>query len=104
MVFFAALANLIVMQYALGVVTAALDEGARQGARSADPVAACLDRMESTLGAIVGGAIDTGTRRSCVVDNGWVVARAEGTLVAWAPIVPSWSFVREARAPLEEVT
>ena len=36
--FFAILANLIVIQYTLGVAVTALDEGVRQGARSLDPV------------------------------------------------------------------
>jgi hypothetical protein len=102
MVFFAVLANLVVMQYSLGVVTAALDEGVRQGARSAAPVASCLERIDSTLSAIEGGGIGADPSTACVVDGGWLVATLDGRLLAWAPMVPEVAFTREARAPLED--
>lgn len=104
LLFFAILTNLIVMQYALGVATAALDEGARQGARSLDPVMACESRMRSTFETVEGGAVHQGAVLACDVDDGWVVARIDGVLDGWAPPVPDLSFTREARAPLEDLT
>jgi hypothetical protein len=103
MLFFAVLTNLIVMQYALGVATAALDEGARQGARSLDSVGACLARVRSALGSIEGGAIASGLTVDCRVDGTWVVAEMAGTLDGWAVPVPDISFTRQARAPLEDL-
>ena len=103
LLFFAILTNLIVMQYALGVVTAGLDEGVRQGARSVDASSACLSRIDATVTGISGGAI-TSVSRSCGVQGEWIVARLDGRLVAWAPLIPSMSFTREARAPIEDLT
>ncbi len=102
MLFFAILTNFIVMQYALGVVTAGLDEGVRQGARSIDSIGACLARIDSSISAVDGGAI-TGVNRRCTVQGEWVVATLDAQLVGWAPLVPTLSFTREARAPLEDL-
>jgi hypothetical protein len=104
MLFFAVLTNLIVMQYALGVATAALDEGVRQGARSIDSTGACLVRIRSALGSIEGGAIVPGLSVDCHIEGAWVVAVLSGTLDGWAPPVPDLSFTREARAPIEELS
>jgi len=103
LLFFAVLTNLIVMQYTLGVAVTALDEGARQGARSVDPVGSCQDRANSTFGSVRGGSVLSDTL-FCQVEGEWLVARVDGTLDGWAPLVPDLSFTREARAPLEELT
>jgi hypothetical protein len=103
MVFFAVLANLVVMQYTLGAVTAALDEGARQGARSLGPVAACQVRVEATLDAVTGRALEPATVASCRIEGEWIVAEIDGSLHGWAPLVPSLAFTREARAPIEDL-
>ncbi len=103
LLFFAILTNLIVMQYALGVTVAALDEGVRQGARSLDPIGACESRAHSTFDSVLGGAV-VGASLQCSIDGPWVVARVDGTLDGWAPPVPDLSFTREARAPLEDLT
>jgi hypothetical protein len=103
LLFFAVLTNLIVMQYALGVATAALDEGVRQGARSLDPVGSCATRARSTFDAVEGGAVRSGAAITCSVDGAWLVARIDGVLDGWAPPVPDLTFTREARAPLEDL-
>lgn len=103
LLFFAILTNLIVMQYALGVAVAAIDEGVRQGARSIDPVEACMSRASSTFDSIRGGAV-VSADLLCSIDGEWVVARVDGILDGWAPPVPDLSFTREARAPLEDLT
>ncbi|MDH4119544.1 MAG: hypothetical protein OEX04_16360 [Acidimicrobiia bacterium] len=103
LLFFAILTNFIVIQYALGVATAALDEGVRQGARSLDPVTSCEDRARATFSSVEGGAVHAGANLRCFVDGAWLVARIDGTLDGWAPPVPDMTFVREARAPLEDL-
>lgn len=103
MVFFAILANLVVMQYTLGVVTAALDEGARQGARSIDAVGSCETRVRATLDSVAGGSLGPGVAVVCDVDGPWLVSQVSGSLVGWAPLVPQIPFSRDARAPLEDL-
>lgn len=101
MVFFAILANLVVMQYTIGVITAALDDGVRHGARAIDPVGRCQASVADTLG-MAGRSLSAPSVR-CSTDGGWVVAEASGTLVAWAPLVPDIHVARDARAPVEEL-
>jgi hypothetical protein len=103
LLFFAVLTNLIVMQYSLGVAVTALDEGARQGARSLDPVSSCEIRADATFSSVRDGSVIADTL-TCRVDGAWLVARIDGTLDGWAPLVPDLSFTREARAPLEDLT
>lgn len=100
--FFAVLTNLIVMQYTLGVAVTSLDEGVRQGARSLDPVGSCQDRADSTFDSVRGGSVTADTL-FCRVDGTWLVARLDGTLDGWAPLVPDLAFTREARAPMEDL-
>lgn len=100
--FFAILANLIVIQYTLGVAVTALDEGVRQGARSLDPVGSCLERANQTFESVRGGSVLSDTL-TCSIDGAWVVARVDGVLDGWAPPIPDVSFTREARAPLEDL-
>lgn len=102
MVFFAVLANLVVMQYTVGVMTAATDDGARLGSRSVAPLAACEARALDTIAAVAGGSLRD-PAVECRLDGGWIIARASGTLLAWAPLVPEFAAERESRAPLEDV-
>jgi hypothetical protein len=101
MVFFAIMANLVVMQYTVGVITAALDDGVRQGARAIDPVGSCQAGVADTLG-LAGRSLSLASAR-CSTAGGWVVAEASATLVAWAPLVPDITVERDARAPLEQL-
>lgn len=103
LLFFAVLTNLVVMQYALGVATAAVDEGARQGARSLDPTSSCRARAVDTFSSVDGGAVRSGAQVRCEIEAGWVVARIDGVLDGWAPPVPDLAFTRQARAPLEDL-
>lgn len=101
MVFFVVLANLAVMQYSLGVVTAGLDEAVRQGARSVDPVGACEVRLVATTSSALSGGALNSAGHGCRLEGGWVVASFRGDLAGWAPLVPNVGVEREARAPLE---
>lgn len=107
LVLFTALANLVVFQYARGVVRAALDEGARAGARTvaSDPaaLAACESRARSTRDGLVTGRLAEGVRLSCEIGSQVMVARAEVHLAGWTPLVPDWRFEASATAFREAV-
>lgn len=107
LVLFTALANLVVFQYARGVVRAALDVGARAGARTvaSAPAAlvACESRARSARDGLVTGRLADGMRLSCEVGSQVMVARADVHLPGWTPLVPDWRFQASATA-LREVT
>lgn len=106
LVLFTALANLVVFQYARGVVRAALDEGARAGARTiaSDPaaLAACESRARSARDGLVAGRLADGMRITCELGPEVMVAQAEVHLAGWTPLVPDWRFEASATA-LREV-
>lgn len=87
--FFTLLANLIVMQYALGVMRAAVDEGARQGAAfGVDPVTACEGRIGAVLGDLLEGPLVAQASPTCSADATSVRAELDGVLRGWLPLVP----------------
>lgn len=85
---FALLANFVVMQYAAGVVRAAVDEGARQGALLGGSPEACEERAAEVLGGLLGGPYGADIGISCTAEGGWVEARAEGTVAGFVPPIP----------------
>ncbi|HEU5003221.1 MAG TPA: hypothetical protein VFW71_10650 [Actinomycetota bacterium] len=95
-------ANLIVFQYGRGAVRAAVDEGARQGARSGTPVATCTHHAQQALDDLLGagrpGSMGAAVTVSCAEAAGNLVATARGTWPAWLPPVPAWSFTVTASA------
>ncbi len=101
---FVVLANLIVMQFTMAAVTGALDEGVREGGRSADPTSSCLARVDQAIGSLLAGPLAGKITVTCREDGTWLRARAEGVLPGWLPAVPDVPFVREAAAPIEEVS
>lgn len=98
-------ANLIVFQYGRGAVRAAVDEGARQGARSPTPVAACTQQAQQALDDLLGagrpGSMGARVAVQCAEVGGSLVATARGTWRAWLPPVPTWTFTVTASAVLE---
>ena len=54
LVLFVSLANVVTMTFTRGAVRAAVEEGARTGARSDDPVAACEARARAVLSGLLG--------------------------------------------------
>ncbi len=100
---FTALANLVVDLYARGAVRAAVDEGARNGARAGGGVTACERRASEVLDGLVGGRIRPRTRVTCSKVGGFVVAHGTATLPGWLPgLVPTWSVEVTARATDED--
>jgi hypothetical protein len=94
----AVVANLVVFQYGRGVVRAALDEGARAGARVDDGAHECRRRAEAVLGDLLGGAMGRGVSVTCADLGFAVVADARAQFPGWAPGVPAWAFTMRAQA------
>ncbi|GEM_PF-612922 len=81
--------NLLVMAYAHGAVRAALDEGARAGARHEQPVAACQTRAQHALEGLVGALSEEIGEVSCTSEGSVIVASIDGELGGWLPLVPT---------------
>ncbi|HEX2029350.1 MAG TPA: hypothetical protein VHF25_15270 [Nitriliruptorales bacterium] len=94
-------ANLIVFQYARGVVVAALHEGARAGSRTAATVGRCEQRVRDALGDVLGGDLGRGVAVVCHDDGRQVVAEADVRWDAFAPGVADWAFRLRATAVKE---
>ena len=66
------------------------------------PVEACEARAEEVLSGLLRGPIGDDIRVRCVVEDGSVVARADGSLPSWLPAaVPAWRVAFEARMRTE---
>jgi hypothetical protein len=101
LVVLALVANMIVFQYARGVVRAALDEGVRAGSRADASVSHCLERIEEVLADLLGGELGRDVAVTCGVAGGRMVAAAEATFRAWIPGVPDWDLRLEASSVKE---
>lgn len=101
MVFFAILANFIVIQYAAGAVRAALDEGVRNGARADSDTTVCLSTIEEVLSSVLGGPYGADVATACRDDGDVMVATASATFRGFAPLVPDLSIDFEAVAARE---
>lgn len=95
-----AVGQVTVIAYARGVVRAAVDEGARQGAaRAGDPVGACEARAAEVLRDLLGGAIGAGVAPvACTADAAAVRAATTGSTPSWLPGMPPWPLGAEAAA------
>ena len=102
MLFFASLANLIVMQYASGVVRAALDEGVRDGAVAGAGAFQCQLTVDEFLSSVLGGPYGEDINAVCSEEPGLMVASATATFAGFAPLVPDLTFDFEAVAAKEE--
>ncbi len=100
-VFFAILANFIVIQYASGAVRAALDEGVRNGARADSDSSVCQSTIEEVLESVLGGPYGTEVATSCQDTGDHMVATASATFRGFAPLVPDLSMDFEAIAARE---
>jgi hypothetical protein len=96
------LANVLVAAYARGVVRAALDEGARAGARTADGAAECALRAGAVLDDLLGGPLRGGVEPIvCVVEGDRVRASTRAAVAGWLPGTPGWVFDVTATAVRE---
>lgn len=83
---FALIVNLVVLQYASGVVRTAAWEAAREGAVWG--AEECSRRIEEILSELLGGAYGDLLRGTCHVDVETVTVRIEGTLPGLVPPMP----------------
>ncbi len=98
-------ANIGVYLYGQGAVRDALDEGARAGARvDADSVTVCQQRVQATLGNVLGGTMGRGVSVTCDEVNGVVRAHAAVHFASFLPPVPDWNFNATAAVVKEQVS
>lgn len=101
MLFLAGLLNLIAIQYAQGVVRAALDEGVRVGSAARASESECLDGIRRVMGDLLSGPLGANVEFACTVVAGQLIASADAEFEAWFPGVPSLNFSTDVRAVKE---
>ncbi len=102
MIFFAILANFVVIQYGSGAVRAALDEGVRNGAKADAGVAVCLATIDDILASVLGGPYGDEVSATCQDNGDVMVASAQATFRGFAPLVPDLTIDFEAVAAREQ--
>ena len=100
--FFAILANLIVIQYASGVVRVAIDEGARRGALVGAGADECTLAIDDALTDLLGGSYGRNVNHICAEDAGWMRVTAEATFAGFVPPLPDVTRTFEARVADED--
>jgi hypothetical protein len=93
---FTGFANLVVVQYARGVVRSSLDEGVRDGSRASSGPRDCEETAATFLDGLLGGSMGDGVEVSCSEVGSDVLATAQVRFDSWFPGVPSWQFEMEA--------
>lgn len=104
MLILAAVVNAVAIQYQLGAVRVAVDEGARHGAAVGASTDDCRLRAESIIrgeSGLLRGTLGQGIEVSCRELDGEVIATATGTSPWWVGGLPDDEFVFEGRAVLE---
>jgi len=101
MLFLAALLNLVAIQYAQGVVRAALDEGVRVGSVARASETECLDGVKRVMSDLLSGPLGVSIEFTCTVAGGQVVASANAEFDGWFPGMPSVNFSTDVRAVKE---
>lgn len=100
LVFFVALANVVVVQYARGAVRSALDQGVRTGSINQSPEL-CEARVAAVLSDLLDGRIGDSVAYRCVVDGELMKATASFTVEAWTFMSGDYSLQLNAEATLE---
>lgn len=85
------IANVIVVQYAQGVVRSAAEEGAQAGSRLTATNIECEARANEVLGNLLGGAMGAGVTASCNVGATEVSATVQYRFMPWLPLIPAWT-------------
>jgi Flp pilus assembly protein TadG len=100
---FVLIANLVVVQYARGVVRSAAEEGARAGSSVSAVEADCEARAQEVLGALLGGPMGDRITVTCDVTAVGVTASVQYAFSPWLPLVPSWAGTESSFAVKEAV-
>lgn len=102
---FAAFVNMVTIQYQLGAVRLAVDEGARHGAAAARSVGDCERLARSILhsedSGLLRGALGEGIEIRCGIAGEEMVAFASGSSQWWMGGLSDMDFAIEGRAVLE---
>lgn len=105
MVIFAAVVNLVAMQYQRGSVRVALDEGARLGASAAHSEGDCERVADAILrgddSGLLRGTLGEGIEINCEIIGGEMVATAVGSSAWWIGGLSDLEFAMEGHAVVE---
>jgi hypothetical protein len=103
LVVFVSLANVETMLFARDAVRAAVDEGARAGARADDPQRACEARARAVLDGLLAPTARSAVAVTCRggASGAWIEARADAALDPWWPGLPAWTFTTTSTAGRE---
>ena len=103
LVVFVSLANVVTITFTRGAVRAAVEEGARVGARSDDPAAACESRARAVRHGLLGPSARAGVTVQCSVVGSppSVRAHADAQLIPWWPGIPALTFATDASSAQE---
>ena len=98
------IANVVIVQYAQGVVRSAAEEGAQAGSRLSATNVECEGRANEVLGTLLGGAMGADVVVDCSVGPTEVAATVHYSFTPWLPLIPSWtgsqtSFAVKERLP-----
>ena len=96
-------ANVILVQYARGVVRAAAEEGAQAGSRLTATQADCQTRATEVLDGLLGGSMGDTVTVACRVGPTEVAVTVEYSFTPWLPLIPSWSGSQTSLAVKETV-
>ena len=91
-VVFLAAINLIVDEYAKGVMRTAVDEAARTGSLQGapgGPVAACQAKAAQVMANLLAGPFGRSVTVTCGVQGDQVIAVASGSLPGWLRVIPT---------------
>lgn len=101
MLFLALLLNLVAVQYAHGVVRAALDEGVRRASPAPAGVDECHEGIGDVLSGLLAGSMGDGVVARCQVIGTQVIASAHAVFGGWLPLVPDMTIELEVRGVKE---
>jgi hypothetical protein len=85
------IANVIIVQYAVGVARSAAEEGAQAGSRLSATRVECETRANEVLGTLLGGAMGAAVTVDCNVGPSEVAATVQYTFTPWLPLIPAWT-------------
>ena len=85
------IANVVIVQYAVGVARSAAEEGAQAGSRLTATRVECEARANEVLGTLLGGAMGAAVTVDCTVGPSQVAATVQYTFTPWLPLIPSWT-------------
>ena len=99
LIFFVALANVVVFQYGRGALRSALEQGARAGSIGGE--AACEATAATVVADLLGGQMSDGLVVDCSASGAGVEARGAATFPSWTPLMPDLEVDLVARAVAE---